>query len=122
MSSEIKTISIRLPINFYGQIKEYVDLQKISVSDFARNAMEKLLEDVLQSSDKTSDDIRQSYDIFREQIQVKDEQIERLQQLLMIKEKTTVELLDEKKQLEDKRGFWQRLLRGRTNLTSMQGG
>ena len=96
MSNEIKTIGVKVPIEFYVKIKEYADSNGVSISDFIRDAMARRLNGNQQSSNEASNDVKQMFDSFGEQLRIKDEQIEQLHQLLAMKEKTTANLTEER--------------------------
>lgn len=96
MSNEIKTIGVKVPIEFYVKIKGYADSNGISISDFIRDLMEKQLNGNQQSSNEGSNDVKQMFDALFEQLRIKDDQIEQLHQLLAMKEKTTANLTEER--------------------------
>ena len=104
MSNQIKTIGVKVPLEFYEKIKMHANSHSISISDFIRDAMEGRLNGGQQSSNE----VKPAFDALTGQLQIKDEQIEHLHQLLAMKEKAAME---QTLMLEDmrNRSLWRRV-------------
>ena len=110
-----KNASIRMTIEFFERIQTAAKIQSLSVSDYIRDAVEQVLQNAEHDIEQRSTDIeREAFRTLQTQLETKDEQIDHLQQLLAVSQKSIQQLAEQNHLLlEDtrKRTWWKRIFR-----------
>ena len=110
-----KNASIRMTIEFFERIQTAAKIQSLSVSDYIRDAVEQVLQNAEHDVEQRSTDIeREAFRTLQTQLETKDEQIDHLQQLLAVSQKSIQQLAEQNQfLLEDtrRRTWWKQIFR-----------